>query len=104
MLSDRSAKDFTRLLPIEPRHLHRYNFETTIVLLVAGDSLQEVLIDRCAKRKIDGEALASPPRYLKWAERKVSDDTADTDCSRPKSWMYCAMKQATYPRASTTST
>ncbi|KAL6410167.1 hypothetical protein AUP68_06579 [Ilyonectria robusta] len=63
-------KDFIRLLavpvrhqnpPIQPRYLHRHNLETTIVLLVAGDSLQEVRINRCAKRKADGEALASPP-------------------------------------------
>ncbi|KAH6973832.1 hypothetical protein BKA56DRAFT_592603 [Ilyonectria sp. MPI-CAGE-AT-0026] len=70
MLSDGSAKDFICLLAIpvrhqnptiQPRHLHRHNLETTIVLLVAGDSVQEVRINRCAKRKADGEALASPP-------------------------------------------
>ncbi|KPM38145.1 hypothetical protein AK830_g8388 [Neonectria ditissima] len=90
MLFDGSAKVLVRLLavpvrhlnpPIQPRHLHRHSLETTIVPPGAGDSLQEIRIDRCAKRKADGEVLAGPPRHPKRAKRKGSDDTADTDYS-----------------------
>ncbi|KAH7116373.1 hypothetical protein EDB81DRAFT_952980 [Dactylonectria macrodidyma] len=94
MLFDGSAKVLVQLLavPVRPKILLSVSEAAPIppaqsrsdrcaTRMDINDSVQEIPVDRHAKRKVNGEVLACPSRHHKRTKTKGSDDGTETDHS-----------------------